>query len=1568
MFIDLQHSGQKPNLSPAKKALLEKRLQGRNSENLDLTIQKRTSDFSPLSPPQLRLWYLYQMDPEDPGYNYSTAIRLIGNLDIPVLQKCINEIVRRHESFRTTFLERNGQPAQIITAVLNVSLETHDLSYLTKPLREAECIRLAKMNGKKPFDLSNGPLLRVTLIHAGDNEFVLLFTVHHIAFDGWSAGVLLKEFATLYRAFAKGDRSPLPELPIQYADFACWQYNKGLQCQQFERQLAYWKQQLKGIPELLSLPSDRPRPPVMSYKGAIYSFSLSSALTEQLHKIGRSLDCTLFTLLLSAFTMLLHRYSGANDICIGIPVAGRTKVELESLIGFFVNTLVIRTQIDSNATCAGIIKKTQERVLDAQSNQDVPFDKLVEELRPQRHAGYNPIFQVMFVLHDVPSQALDLPELSLEKLELDYEISKFDLILHATETNGLELAFEYSTELFDPERIERLANYLKLIVQLFVNNLNAHIGSFALLSEQERNEIATWNATQRLFPRRQFLHTGFENQAQARPQSVAVSCGQQMLSYYQLDRRANQLAHWLRLKNVGVDVRVGICLERSVEMIVGVLAILKAGGVYVPINPAYPKERIADILQSCGASILLTQDRLSSDLPCTGLSVFCMDSAWQTISSLPDDHLALAYQNSAAYVIYTSGSTGKPKGVIVTHENAVASTLARFDYYSEPLEGFLLMSPLAFDSSVAGIFWTLSQGGRLCIPTEAETHDIEALIDKIEQHQLSHLLCLPSLYSIIVENISPQRAEALRTVIVAGEACPPDLVAKHYARLPTVQLYNEYGPTEGTVWSSVYAAHNADSVSGTSLSIGKPIANSQLYLLDRYLNPVSVGVPGELYVGGLGVTRGYLGIADLTAERYLPDPFGPASGGRLYKTGDLACYRPDGKIDFLGRIDHQVKIRGFRIELGEIETKLRQYPEIQDAVVTAHEDATGNKRLVAYWVNDPNCFSETEELRAFLKAALPDYMIPVAFVRLDKLPLTPNGKLDRKALPDPDFNGQSGQPYAASRNMVEQQLTTIWRQALGLERIGVHDNFFALGGDSIIAIQMAGKARQFGLVVAPQQLFQHQTIAELALVVGGLANSQNAEQGLVSGSVPLTPIQCWFFEQNLPDPGHWNQAVLLEITGAVDAWVFEQALAHLLAHHDALRSRFSLDNGRWSQTILEQEFNVLFHRIDLSELRQIDHADLIEAECSRWQARLNLAEGPLLRMVWFDLGITGKPRLLIVIHHLVVDGVSWRILLEDLQTICLQLMQSETVMLPFKTTAFKHWLERLQQWAQREDLQKQMAYWQSVSEAGMAPLPVDWPDGSAKNGHAATVMTALSKTETQALVHEVGAAYRTEINDLLLSALAQTVAAWAHGADILIDMEGHGREGLFDEVDLSRTLGWFTSLYPLRLTLPGDNNPGAVIKTIKETIRRIPDKGIGYQVLRYLQADGSAGSLRAHSGAPILFNYLGRFDRVLAEDALFILAQESAGQALDAEGLRCYELEVNAHIANEQLHVLWTYSSERYRRDTIEGLAASYMQALTRLIEHCLQPKAGGFTPYDFPLANIGQAKLDSLLSRLAKK
>ncbi len=1037
---------------------------------------------------QQRLWIIDQLEANSAVYTMPAAVQLKGELNFRALEQTFSEIIRRHEVLRTTFVTSEGSPLQHISTAADVTLPLVNLSHLAADERETEAQRLATAEAQRPFDLSLGPLFRVQVLRLSITEHILLCTMHHIVSDGWSMSILIREVAALYEAFSQGQPSPLPELSIQYADYALWQ-REWLTGEVLESQLSYWREQLSGAPSVLELPTDRPRPAVQSFRGAVHRIELSAELTEALRKISRAEGVTLFMTLLSAFSVLLSRLSGQADIVVGTPIANRTRVETEGLIGFFVNTLVLRTKVEARESFRALLARVREVTLGAYSHQEVPFEKLVEELQPDRDLSHSPLFQVMFVLQNAPRETLRLGEVELQAAGATNETAKFDLTLELMESrDGLAGTIEYSTELFAAETVERWGGHFQTLLEAIVATPEKAVAELPVLNAAEREQLLVeWNQTAKEYPEQRCLHELFEEQVERTPEAVAIVYENQQITYGELNSRANQLAHYLRGMGVGPEVLVGICVERSVEMVVGLLGILKAGGAYVPLDPEYPRERLSFMLEDARIKILLTQEHLGALLHSRAVEVVELDSEWEAVARERVENPASGVVGqSLAYMIYTSGSTGKPKGVMVCHTNVVNFFAGMDSRVGDEEAGtWLAVTSISFDISALELFWTLARGYKVVIQGGAQqdfkADEDYAIAAQISRQQITHMQCTPSMARMLaIEPESLGALKSLRKLLLGGEALPVSLAAQLKTELPC-ELHNMYGPTETTIWSTTHLIEQV----GSSVPLGRPIANTDIFILDQYLQPVPIGVPGELYIGGDGVVRGYLKRPELTAERFIPDPHGARPGARLYKTGDRARYLPDGNIEFLGRVDQQIKLHGHRIELGEIEAALNAHAAVRAAVVILAAQGT-EQRLVAYLVKQEH--EETlsaGELRSYLRERLPEYMIPSAFVELAELPLTPNGKIDRRALPAPEEGRlESGKEYVAPQTPVEETLVKLWEEVLGVERVGVHDNFFELGGHSLLATQLASRLRvAFEMELPLRIIFESPTVARLAAAI-----------------------------------------------------------------------------------------------------------------------------------------------------------------------------------------------------------------------------------------------------------------------------------------------------------------------------------------------------------------------------------------------------------------------------------------------------------------------------------------------------
>jgi amino acid adenylation domain-containing protein len=1062
----------------------------------------------PLSLAQERLWFLDQLEPGCAAYNIPAALRLQGLLNVAALEQSLNATIRRHEILRTTFPAEDGRPFQDIAPARPWSLPVVDLRETPAHEREAQVRALAREEGQRPFDLARGPLIRATLLRLAAEEHVPLLTLHHIVSDGWSQGMFWRELGVLYEAFAAGKPSPLPELGIQYADFAVWQ-RQWLQGEVLDRQLAYWKQQLTGLP-VLQLPTDRPRPPVQTFRGARHPVLFSPTLLQGLKGLSQRHGATLFMTLLAAFQALLYRYTGQADIPVGSFIANRHWLETEGLIGFFVNTLVLRTDLSGNPSFQELLGRVRKVTLGAYSHQDFPYERLVEELRPPRDLSRNPLFQVLFALRNTPRQAQELPGLTLSSLDVYNETAKFDVTLELGETpEGLSGWFEYSTDLFDATTIGRMAGHFQTLLEGIVAHPEQRVATLPLLLTDERHRLLMeLNDTAADYPRDTCIHEVFEDQVAQTPNAVAVVCEGAHLTYQELNRRANQVAHHLRMLGVGPEVLVGLCTERSLEMVVGLLGILKAGGAYVPLDPTYPLERLAFMLEDAQAPVLLTQEGLVARLPDHRAAVICLDSGWPTIARHREENPSggVTAENLAS-VLYTSGSSGRIKGVLGTHRTTLNVLAWLWQAYPfSPEEVTCQKTSMSFVDSIQELLGPLLRGIRtVLVPTEA-LQDPYRLVPTLAAHRVTRILLVPSLLRVLLDTHPDlqRRLPSLTLWFSGGELLSRELWQVFQERLPDSRLVNLYGASEDAAdvtWfdaSSMRQEHR-------SVPIGRPIANTQVYVLSRHLQPVPVGVLGELHVGGAGLARGYLNRPDLTAEKFIPHPFSDKPGARLYKTGDLARYLPDGHLEYLGRFDHQVKVRGVRVELGEVEAVLGQHPAVRQAVILAQEDTPGDTRLMAYVVPTQEPAPASSELRTFLKAKLPVFMIPSAFVALEALPLTPNGKVDRSALPQAEgIRPELESGFVAPHNAFERQLTQIWEDLLGVQPIGVQDDFFELGGHSLLAVQLfAHMEKRMGIRLSLATLFQRPTIAHLA---DCLRHQGESAPGALSVEMPHEPI------------------------------------------------------------------------------------------------------------------------------------------------------------------------------------------------------------------------------------------------------------------------------------------------------------------------------------------------------------------------------------------------------------------------------------------------------------------------------
>ncbi|MDM3885477.1 amino acid adenylation domain-containing protein [Pseudomonas sp. BCRC 81390] len=1495
----------------------------------------------PLSYAQQRLLFLWQLEPDSPAYNVPLAVRLKGALDPALLQQALDALVQRHESLRTRFAAQEGEFYQDILDHCPLPIEWVEFAETPSEASLSAAVDAAL---KQPFDLQAGPLLRVTLLRVEAEHHVLALSMHHIIADGWSSDVLVQEFIQLYSALAEGRQAQLPDLPIQYADYAIWQ-RAWLEAGEAQRQLAYWQAQLGDEQPVLSLPLDFERPATPSQRGAVLRVDIPGAQAEALRSQARKGGYTVFVLVLAAMAVVLSRYSGQADIRIGAPNAGRNRKELEGLIGFFINTQVLRVQVDERATFAALLEQVKAVIGAAQSHQELPFEQLVDALLPARNLAHNPLFQFKLNQHVAARDAgrKRLGTLEVEGFARNDGDARFDLAFDFSDkADGIEGYFTYATELFERATIERMAASLRRVLDALTGDLQQAIVDCPELP-------ALMPAPTQAYPHGDVLALWRQAMAQGQAHG-GVRAGERFMTQAGLEAASNRLADYLRQRGVGAGSIVALCLPRSIEWVSALLAVLKTGAAYLPLDPQQPQERLQQLLVDSAAAVLLHEP---GDQRFTGLEgvqvVACDPAQWATCSDRPVEPAIAAEQ--PAYLIYTSGSTGQPKAVVVSHGALASYTQAVLERLQLPAAASMAMvSTPAADLGHTVLFGALASGRLLHLLPQELAFDPDGFASYMAQHQVGVLKLVPSHLQGLLQ--ADRAADVLPTaaLILGGEACSWGLLQKVRALRPGCRVINHYGPTETTV--GVLTFEPGQPLPGCrTVPVGRPLGNACAQLLDAYLNPLAAQVPGELYLGGQGVAQGYLGQPALTAERFVPTE----GGARLYRTGDRARLTADGLIEFIGRADDQVKIRGYRVEPGEIGRMLADLPAVNEAVVLALplEGDAERLQLVAYVVAAAG--GTVEQLQALLLARLPDYMVPAQMVLLERLPLTANGKLDKRALPVP---GAASRGYVAPQGDIEETLAAVWADVLKLERVGSSDNFFELGGDSILSLQIIARAKRQGIRISPKQLFEQQTIAQLAQVAKRIeakpAPAAAAEGASLSGEVGLLPAQARFFDMHIAQPAHWNQSVLLKPTSPVQAQHLEAALRAVVAQHDALRLRFTRGAGQW-----QARFQPLGNA-PLLQQRNLDTLSELDAAGNQVQASLNLEHGPLLRGELFDFA-DGQQRLLLVIHHLVVDGVSWRVLLEDLQTAYQQLLAGQAVNLPAKTTSVQAWAARLASHASSPALQAQRDYWLQTLAGEHAELPRDNPQGSLANSHARTATTRLDAARTARLLRQAPAAYRTQVNDLLLTALARTLCQWSAQDNVLVQLEGHGREDLFDDLELSRTVGWFTSLFPVRLT-PG-HDLGQSIKAIKEQLRAVPDKGLGYGLLRYLGDAEVRDQLERAAQARVTFNYLGQFDASFDAEAgaLFTPGRESAGRTQCVGAQLGNWLGITGQVYAGELFLEWTYSADVHHPATIENLAQAYEQALAELVEHCCDGRHLGVTPSDFPLAALTQAQLDSL-------
>lgn len=1481
-----------------------------------------TKKYYALSSAQKRMFVMSQFDQNSVSYNMPNAVLLEGELDQGMLESLFDSLIKRHETLRTNFCYVDGTPMQYIQDSIDFSIQYKDLS-------KENIEHLDDLIRKfiKPFDLATGPLFRVELMKLAQNQNMLLLDMHHIISDGVSVGILLREL--MHRLQGKD----LPELTVQYKDYVEW-HDTLMQSGRMEEQEQYWLSAFSDEIPVLNFPLDYPRPLVQDYEGSTYVYNINKETFTKLTHLTSITGTTTYMMLLATLNILLSKYANQEDIIVGTPISGRHHhPDLNNIIGVFVNTLAMRNYPAGDKSFTDFLNEVKNNALEAYENQDYQFEEFVDKLGVRRDLARNPLFDVMFVVYN-GEQSKQLSEnVNLKPYQFDKKIAKFDITLTGVQTStGVELTFEYSTKLFKKDTIERLATHYNHVLNQILENPNVKLSEIGIISDFERHQILyEFNRTEVEFPQDKTITKLFEEQVEKTPDNVALIYREKKMTYREVNARSNQLAYSLRENGLTNGKIVAIMMDRSFEMIIGILGILKAGGAYVPISPETPSERVQYMIDNCEINLLLGSNFRSYDC---FQKVRVLHLKDEGLYSGSDANLDInTNPESLAYVIYTSGSTGDPKGVMVEHRSVINRlNWIQRKYPIGENDVILQKTPFTFDVSVGEIFWFIMNGAALCLPKPGDEKDPDEIIKVVEREKVTTIHFVPAMLNIFLEYLNNtnqlRRLSSLKYVFTSGEALSVSQVNTYnqliYSKLD-IPLVNLYGPTEATVEVSYFDCRPSEVLS--SIPIGKPIDNINLLVVDNNnkLNPI--GVPGELCISGVGVARGYMKSPELTAQKFTANPFiGSTTHQRMYRTGDLAKWNSDGNIEYLGRMDNQVKIKGFRIELGEIEAKLLNLSDINEAVVLARDDGSNEKYLCAYVVANKEV--NIKELKNELSAALPVYMIPSYIIHLEEMPLNQSGKIDRKILPKPDKLLYEQMEYEPPTNKIQEKLLEIWKEVLDVKHIGITHNFFSLGGESIKAIQILARLQKDLLKFDIKDLFIHPTIQELSKYIRPF--DMKIDQGMVTGDFKPTPIQKWMFEREYPEVNHWSFPVMIYKKDGFNKEIVKKVMNKIIQHHDALRSIFKIIDGNYSVSIRPYQLDMFeFNEVELQASE--NYVSRIEHEANKMHSKMDLMSGHLVKVKLFHT--TDGDHLLFVIHHSIMDGISLRILLEDFKVGYEQLLLNNgEVKLQNKTTSYKEWSEKLSVYAQSEELLNELEYWANVERTYVKSFQKDGELSSNKVKDGNILSITLSVETTSRLIASLKNTHDAEINDLLLTVLALSFKEWANVNCISVFLEGHGREEIINNVDIKRTVGWFTSIYPVILDVSEEGDFDLHLGNIKNYLRAVPNKGVGYGILKYLTPAHLKHELQFYPKPEIYFNFLGQFDQGSMEGVLEE-SPYSVGQDLNPNLERLSRLNITGIINSGSLEININYNKNEYLESSIKKLLSIYESNLNNSLE-----------------------------------
>lgn len=1502
-------------------------------------------EYYELSSAQKRLFVLESIEQGGVMYNMPAIMVVEGNVDKGLMENAFEKLIERHEILRTSFHYIDEEPYQKIH-------DKVEFQFFYEEKDEHEIEQIAK-TFIKPFDLSKPQLIRAGLVKVNEEKSYLFFDMHHIISDGMSIDILTSELGSIYNGFQ------LSPLKLQYKDFAQWQ-NQRLESDGMKLSERYWLNKFSGELPLLSMPYDYTRPSIQSFEGDRIFFKADEDLTRELKLIAEKTDTTLFMVLLAAYNILLSKYTGQEDIVVGSPSAGREKVELENMIGMFVNTLALRNEPKGCISFEEFLEEVKKNSLEAFEHQEYQFEELVDKLDVVRDISRNPLFDTMFTMQNTENVEINIGNLVFKPYKIDFNVSKFDLSLDALERNGvLEFEMEYCTALFKKESVERICSHYINILKQLISKLDSKLSEICLISDDETKQIINvFNSKRKEYSFEQSLHQLFEYNTANNPEKTAIVFENEKLTYRELNEKANRIAGYLKRKGISSEKLVGVLLERSSLFVEAVLGIWKAGAAYIPLDVEYPTERKLDILEDSKAEALITlSDFVDDEIRNAYGNIICLDLVAKELERESCENLdVLVDKNNLAYVLFTSGSTGRPKGVMIEQEGMLNHIFAQRDELGlDENTIFAQNANQCFDISVWQFFGALALGGTTVIYPNDLVFEVGKFVDRVQEDKITLLEVVPSYLIVMMDYIESSgiKLNYLKCLIITGEVVKTPIVKRWFELCPYIRMANAYGPAEASDDVTQFIMDKMPECE--NIPIGAPLNNVNVYIVDNSMKLCPIGVVGEICISGICVGRGYLNDSEKTKEVFVEDLFQEHKGIRMYKTGDLGKWLPNGTLEFIGRKDFQVKIRGFRIELGEIENRLLGFEGLKDAVVILKNDVQGNNIICAYYSAEEQF--EIEEIKEHLSKYIPDYMIPSHFVYLENLPLTQSGKVDRKMLPEPEVKECC--EYLGPRNEIEQILVEVWQQVLGVERIGINDNFFNLGGDSIKAIKVASTLGNLGLKMDVRDLFEHSVISRLSNYIK--SNTIEVYQGIVEGEANLTPVQKAFFEADFTDKHHYNQSVMLFSPNGFEAVLLKTVFEKILEHHDALRMTYISDEAGIIQYNrgLEKPLYT-FEEYNLTE--EEEYYSIVSSEADKIQSGINLSTGPLVKLGLFKT--KEGDHLLIVIHHLVIDGVSWRILLEDIEIAYNQIRNGEEIKLSKKTSSYKDWSDRLFEYSRSSEALQEMEYWQKVNNSYVLQLPEEGEIQRNSYIDNTSLTMSFSPENTKNLLTKCNEAYNTEINDLLLSALAMAFNNWTGSKSVMINLESHGREELFKDIDITRTIGWFTAEYPVVLEIKKAEEVSYTIKTIKETLRRVPKNGIGYGILKYLNNE-VGNDLKYGCKPQISFNYLGDFEEEISSKQ-FAISDISSGMDMSENLEREYMLDITGIIIDKKLNMKVEFNKKQFSETTIGHFLNKYMRCLEEIVLHCLKKDDTELTPDDVGYNDISIEEFEDLVSEVA--